>query len=263
MEAVSRPGGVRLRCQAAGSGPLAVLAPYWSGHPGVFERLLGDLSRDHRVVAFDARGTGRSTRSGPYDIVTDADDLLAVIEAAGGPAIVLALANGGNVALMAAARRADAVRAVVALGTAPFALRQFGGRDAMISSPAVIEAFVSMVESNYRAAMRTLLSATNPQMSEEELAARVALQVDFCPAEAASGRLRAWIADDPTDRARALGERLIVLRGPNVAGPWLPPDPELDEIMARTTPAARSVRLEDGAVSRPDLTAAAIRELAG
>ena len=47
---LERPDGVELHWEERGEGPPVVLAPYWSGHPGVYEDLLSDLARDHRVV---------------------------------------------------------------------------------------------------------------------------------------------------------------------------------------------------------------------
>ena len=146
--------------------------PWCRGHPGVYEGLLSDLARDHRVVTWDARGTGQSTRTGPYDMETDCSDLVAILEAAGGDAVVLSTADGANRGVRVAARRRDLVAAVVALGTAPFARMHFEGSEGMIASDTVVRAFIEMVERDYRGALRTLLSATNSQMSEEELRER-------------------------------------------------------------------------------------------
>ena len=61
-------GGVRLRYVDAGAGPAVLLV---HGFTGDIERswvntgLLADLSRDHRVVAFDMRGHGHSDK--PHD----------------------------------------------------------------------------------------------------------------------------------------------------------------------------------------------------
>ena len=91
MHAVERPDGVEIRWEERGSGPLVVIVHQilWS-YPQVYAELIGDLARDHRVVTYDARGCGASTRVGPYDAETDAGDLLAVTEAAGGQARSLA-----------------------------------------------------------------------------------------------------------------------------------------------------------------------------
>jgi pimeloyl-ACP methyl ester carboxylesterase len=261
MPFLQRDDGVKIHWEARGQGPPVVLASYWSGHPGVYRALLDDLSADHRTVTYDARGCGQSTRRGPYDMETQTADLAAVVEAAGPPAVVIATADGANHAARLPARHRDLVHRVVALGTAPLGLKSLKGKEGMIGSDTVVGAFLDMVERDYRGAMRTLLTATNPQMSEEELRERVAFQVGYCPREAALGRLRAWLEDDPIEAARAAGSRLVVLASIDVAGAWLPPFAELQEMIRSELPEARLEVIEDGPVSRPDLTAAAVRQL--
>jgi lipase len=60
-----------------------------------------DLGADHRMVAVDLRGRGRSRNlPGPYGVACHADDVAAVVEAyGGGPAIVLGHSMGGFVAV--------------------------------------------------------------------------------------------------------------------------------------------------------------------
>jgi pimeloyl-ACP methyl ester carboxylesterase len=260
---ITRPDGVEIAFETHGEGPAVVLASYWSGHPTVFSALTEDLSADHRFVTYDARGTGRSTRRGPYDMETDSADLAAVVETAGSPAVMITIADGANRAVRIAARHPELVRAVITLGTSPLAIDSFRGKEGMIGSETVVGAFLDVVERDYRGAMRALLGATNAQMSEEELRDRVAFQVDYCPREAAVGRLNAWAQDDPEEAARATGGRLFVLTSSDVAGPWLPPFEELRATMRRILPDARIEEVADGAVSRPDLTAAVVRQITG
>jgi pimeloyl-ACP methyl ester carboxylesterase len=263
MARLERPGGVELHWEERGDGPLVVLAPWWSGHPGVYEALLSDLARDHRVVTWDARGTGKSTRAGPYDMETDCSDLEAVLEEAGGGAVVISTADGANRGVHVAAKRTDLVTAVVALGTAPFARTHFEGSEGMIASDNVVRAFIEMVERDYRGALRTLLSATNPQMSEAELRERVGFQVSYCPQEPAAARVRAWSDDDPTAAARETGERLWILAAADVAGPWLPPARERRRLTEMLTPMAHIEEGEAGTgpISQPGLSAEVIRRI--
>lgn len=262
MPELTRPEGVEIHWDERGRGPLVVLAAYWSGHPGVHDGMTSDLARDHRVVTYDARGTGGSSRVGPYDMETDAADLSALVEELGGSAVVVAVANGANVATRVGAGRPELVSSVVAMGTAPIWLGAFEGSEGMLSSGTVVNAFVEMVGRDYRGALRNLLAVTNPQMTEDELRDRVTFQADYCSQEAATARLRDWIEDDPSAEARAVGARLVVLRGRDVAGAWLPPDEDLDELMARLLPEARIEELAEGPVSRPDLAAAVVRRIA-
>jgi pimeloyl-ACP methyl ester carboxylesterase len=226
----------------------------------VYEALLSELARDHRVLTWDARGTGESTRAGPYDVETDCSDLEAMIETAGGGAVVVATADGANHSVHVAARRPDLVAAVVALGTAPFARAHFEGNEGMIASDAVVDAFLNMVDRDYRGALRTLLAATNPQMSEEELRERVGVQISYCPHEPGAARVRAWADDDPTAAARETGRRLWILTSGDVAGAWLPPVSERRRLTEALIPKAQIVEGEgSGPLSEPRAAADVIR----
>jgi pimeloyl-ACP methyl ester carboxylesterase len=265
MATVKRPDGVELHMEARGDGPPALLVPYWSGHPAVYESLLTDLASDNTVITYDARGTGGSTRAGPYDMESDIKDLVAVLEAVGrGPVLVMAVANGSNIAVRAVAERPELAGILVSFGTAPLARATFQSTaeagEGLVASEAVVDAFVEMVGRDYRGAMRTLLTATNPQMTEDELRERVQFQADYSPQEAAFGRLRAWVDDDPREASRRAGDRLWILTSEDVAGPWLPPPEELARLTDEFMPEARVVTVDDGPVSRPDLAAATIRE---
>ena len=261
MPKLERPDGVEISWEQRGEGPLVVLASYWSGYPGVYEEMLADLAEDHRVVTLDARGTGDSTRQGPYDLETDAADLAAVIDVAGGEALVIGAANGPNQAVRVAARRPDAVHALVCFGAAPLARDAYRQGEGMLASDEVIDAFLDMLERDYRGALRTLMTATNTQMSEEELRERVQRQAVYCDHDAAVVRAREWMSDDPREAARGIGNRLRVLTSPDIAGPWLPPADRREEITKEQLPEARVEMIEGGPVSNPADAAAFVRRV--
>jgi pimeloyl-ACP methyl ester carboxylesterase len=263
MASLRRPEGVDLHYDERGEGPLVMLAPYWSGHPGVYEGFLSDLERDHRIVTWDARGTGSSTRAGPYDADTDSDDLEAMLEHVGEAAAVIGVGNGCNVVVRVAARRPDLIGAALAFGAGPFARVDFTDSEAMIASDSVVAAFLEMLQRDYRGALRTMLAATNDQMSEEELRERVDFQASYCPQEAAIARVRAWVEGNPTESAAALGSRLWIFTSSAVAGAWLPPLEERRRVIRAITPDAHMEEMADdsGPVSRPDAVAAAIRRV--
>jgi pimeloyl-ACP methyl ester carboxylesterase len=263
MPSLARPDGVDLHWEEHGSGPTLMLAPWWSGHPGVYDDLLSELARDHRVVTWDARGTGGSTRSGPYDMRTDCGDLEAMLEHVGGDVSLLCVADATNKACRVAANRPELVNAVMVFGAGPFALTHFRGEEGMLGSDAVVNAFLEMLERDYRGALRTVLSATNSQMSEDELRERVAAQISHWPQDAAAGRVRAWAEDDPTEAARELGERLWIFSAPDAAGAWLPPAEERRRLIEVHMPDAHLEETEPGTgpVSNPDLIAGRMREI--
>jgi pimeloyl-ACP methyl ester carboxylesterase len=257
MPRLTRPDGVQIPWEERGEGPLVVLANQFFGDPDTFSALIEDLTRDHRLVSYQLRGTGDSDRRGPYDFVTDAADLEAVIETVGGPAVVLAFADGANRGVRVGARRPDLVSAVVSPAGNPVGLAAVEGTDALAGSSGVLEALVGMMGTDYRGAVRTMVASANPDWDEERVRARVATIVDLVPQEAALLRLKAWIADDVIEEARILGDRLWMLEdGTNL---WFPIE------VARQTrailPEAHILEVEDGAISRPDIAAGVIRGL--
>ncbi len=98
---------------AAGEPPIVLL------HGATFraedwENIFPRLATRYRVIAYDARGHGKSARAATYGIGEFADDLLRVIDTvAGRPAIVIGHSLGAATALVAAVKRPAAIRALV------------------------------------------------------------------------------------------------------------------------------------------------------
>jgi pimeloyl-ACP methyl ester carboxylesterase len=227
--------------------------------PSGFRALGDELARDHRVVLYDARGTGGSSRRGPYDIETDVDDLVALLDEIGERLVLIAFGDALHRSVEAAVRRTELVQAVVVPGVAALGPRTAYPDldDGLASSPAVVGALVKLLETDYRSGLRTAVEGGNPQFSEEEVQARIDAVVAYSPPEATLGRLSSWIRQDSRAAARALGERLWVLSFPGNV--WFPE--ELIESLRTDAPEARVEFLEDGAVSRPDLTAGIVRRI--
>jgi pimeloyl-ACP methyl ester carboxylesterase len=261
MATLERPDGVELHWEERGDGPLVVLGSYWSMHPTTFEPLIAELDGDHRVVLYHDRGTGSSTRRGPYDLETSSRDLEAVTCAAGGHAVVVTTADGCNRTVRVAARRPELVRAMITVGGAPLPRSAIDEYEAMLSSDTVVEAFLELAKTDYRSALRSLMGATNPQLGEEGMRRRVAIQVEHAPEEAGVARLQAWAADDATDYARAAAERLWFLSAPDMTGGWFPSGADYERMIRAEIPGAHVERVDDGLVSRPDQTASVIRRI--
>src|SRR5437870_5804620 len=64
---VEREDGVRLYWEERGEGPSVLVMHGYIQHPEVLGRVMDELATDHRIVRFDIRGAGQSTRTGPYD----------------------------------------------------------------------------------------------------------------------------------------------------------------------------------------------------
>jgi pimeloyl-ACP methyl ester carboxylesterase len=255
MPRLPRPDGVELYWEERGDGPLVLLVIPFFGFPETFDLLVGELETDHRVVTYHLRGTGESTHSGPYDFETDVQDLAALIEELGQPAILVPFGDGTVRAVRTAALRPELVSAVISPGGNPVGRLAAEGTESLAGSASVIEALVGLMEADYRAALRTMLDTANPQFDDEELRERLNRTADHSPREAALPRLREWVVADATEDARALGDRLWLLEHGN--NPWFPI--EVARRSRRLLPEAHIEEVEDGPLSRPDITAGFVR----
>ncbi len=125
VEGVATRGDVRISWAVYGdhhdaSVPTVVLVPTWSIVPSRFWKLqVGYLARHFRVVTFDGRGSGASSRPVGAAAYTDAEyaaDLLAVLDATSTSAPVLVtLSCGAAWAVHHAARHPSRVSGIVAI----------------------------------------------------------------------------------------------------------------------------------------------------
>jgi pimeloyl-ACP methyl ester carboxylesterase len=257
MPTASRPDGATLDWESEGEGPLAVITPQVFSDRLVVRPLADELARDHRVVTYDARGTGASSSGGPYDLATDAADLAAVIDAAAGTAVVVGLGNAADSSVLLASERPDLISAVVVAFGNPAGLRASRQSEALSGSDSVLDALSEMLAKDYRGALRSVIATGNPQMEESEIRERVRRQEAYCPGDVAAARIEAWRTSRVFEEAQSLGDRLWILQhGQN---PWFPAD--LIEPMREVLPEARIRLIEDGHLSRPDLTADVVREI--
>ncbi|MEI7035017.1 alpha/beta hydrolase [Streptomyces pratensis] len=119
-----RASPVRLVCtDHGGDGPPLLLLHGLAGHRGEWEELAARLAASCRVVAFDARGSGASTRR-PRDVSRAAHvrDVLAVarrLSLAGRDTVLVGQSMGGLTALLAAAAHPEVCRALVLIEAGP------------------------------------------------------------------------------------------------------------------------------------------------
>jgi pimeloyl-ACP methyl ester carboxylesterase len=258
VERLERPDGVEIAFEVRGEGPLVALVNQFIGVTSLYAALLDDLARDHRVLVYDPRGAGDSTRQGPYDLETDLADLEAVVEQAGGDAVLLGVSDGNIRAVRLAERRPDLVRAVLSIAASTLGQTPVGS-DALAGSGQVLSAFVKLMRADLRSGVRAMMSSggTPAWETEEEMSRRVDESAAYTSSEAAAERLSTWVGDDSTEQALAVGDRLWILAyGGN---PWFPAD-QADR-MRRALPEARVLEVENGAVSRPDIAAGVARRI--
>ena len=257
MPELERPGGARIHYEVRGEGPLVVFTLGFAATPEVYEGVASDLERDHRVVTWHPRGCGESSPGGPFDIVTDADDLVGLIAELGGSAAVFAVGHGVNVTARAVTRDPEAVQGIVSPGIVTALRDHLTESEGFASSRPVIDMLVEQLRRDPRAAVRATIASLNPQHTEDELRARVDSTIAYTPTETTLERIEAWLADDDAiGELRSLGDRLAVLwhEGDSWQGGAV-------EQIGELLPEARLVHVEDGPLSRPDLAAEAVREL--
>ncbi len=114
---LARPGG-RVAYEVSGQGPLVVLVPGMGDLRATYRFLAPRLvEAGYRVALSDLRGHGDSDPTfGSYGDLETAGDILALVEALGGPAIVIGNSMGAGAAVCAAAGRPDLVRGLVLVG---------------------------------------------------------------------------------------------------------------------------------------------------
>ena len=259
MPKLKREGGVEIHWERRGEGPVVSLTVHSYAEPEVLEGLLADLARDHTVVTHDGRGSGRSTRQGPYDLRTETLDHAAVLEqVGGGPGIAIGWGEGSHVAITLAAERPDLVAVVVAIGGGGgLNPTEAEGTESLAGSEAVRGALLEMAANDYRGAIRHLLSATNTELNEEEIRERVDRAVAYREQESTLARLRTWTARDALGTLpEELGERLWCMQWPTE---WF--TEESLQRLRRRLPQAEIEVIDsgDGPVSRPEITAEFVR----
>jgi pimeloyl-ACP methyl ester carboxylesterase len=256
---LTRKEVVELHWEARGEGPLVVICPHFFAYPEVWTDLVSQLATDHRVITYDARGTGRSTRHGPYDVATDAADLAAIIAQEGGPAVPICFGDAAFRAFRLAYEQPSMVPAVVLTGGNPLlSERAFPEQsEALGGSHSVNTAILQMMESDYRGALRSFVASTSPQLSEEDTRERVRRTADHVTQEAAIERMRTLFEDHPDrDLARKLGSRVWFLHFSTL---WAPGDTVA--AARELLPEAHVEAMEEGPISRPDILAGAVRRV--
>ena len=166
MPFVDRDDGVRIFWEESGEGPALVVIHSYIQHPKVMEGLMAELGEGHRVIRFDPRGAGESTRGCPYGMDMDIDDLIAVVEAVAPIAAVVANGDATNRAVRAAAKRPDLIPCVISMETVPLLPGQAEGTEALVASGGVLEALVGMMRNDYR----TGLTAGDRRINEPKAA---------------------------------------------------------------------------------------------
>ncbi len=224
-----RPDGT-LAYEVTGSGPLIVLLPGLGQLRSAYRHLVPELTaRGFRTAALDLRGHGGSSVGWPaYGSDAMGPDVVALIEALGGPALLVGNSYGAGPAVWAAAERPDLVAGLVLTGPfvrplpTPWLLRAamrvlFGGPWRVAAWDAFTNGLLKAGRPDDQADERARVRASLREPGRfAALAAMLAR--DDAPIEARLGRVRApaWVlmgtADpdfpDPMAEARAVAEAM-------------------------------------------------------
>jgi pimeloyl-ACP methyl ester carboxylesterase len=254
VPSLRRPDGVAIHWEERGAGRSVLLAPHAFAPPDVYAALRDELARGHRMLAYDPRGTGRSTRTTPASREDDVSDLEAVLEEAGPVAAAVTLGDASLRAASVALRRPDLLRVTVTVGATPVPPGALTRAEGPVSSPSVVETLLELAERNPRAGIRGLLELTNPGISPEDVRARLDATLAYCSEQAIHVRHRWFFDTDAIADLRALGPRLWV---GHWQSDWSPP--EVAAEVQRLLPESHVESLPEGPIARPDLTADLVR----
>ena len=107
--------GINLYYEIHGEGSPLVLLHGGLGSGEMFGPILGTLAANHRVIAVDLQGHGRTADvDRPISVVTMGDDIAALVSHLGvGPVDLVGYSLGGGVALQCASRHPEIVRRLV------------------------------------------------------------------------------------------------------------------------------------------------------
>ncbi|HUX11673.1 MAG TPA: alpha/beta hydrolase [Spirochaetia bacterium] len=104
MENVVSKDGTSIAYEREGSGPAIFIVAGALSDRRAAKAVSQILSKDFVVYTYDRRGRGDSGDTPPYAVEREVEDLAALIDAAGGPALVFGHSSGAVLALEAASR---------------------------------------------------------------------------------------------------------------------------------------------------------------
>jgi DNA-binding SARP family transcriptional activator/pimeloyl-ACP methyl ester carboxylesterase len=242
-------GERRIAWAEAGDGPPVVALPAWlsdleviaSGR-GPRSWLFDRLSARCRLVLYDRAGTGLS-RESMLDSSLDyaVQELAAVVDAAGPPVVLLAISQGGPVALRFAAEQPESVSGLVLYGT------YASGPDAFPNKE-IQRSLVSLVRAHWGLGSNVLADLYQPGARREVVAHIARLMRDSAPADVAADLLAAIYEADASEVLGDIDAPALVLhyRGDRVV-PFC-----AGEAIAAQLPRSSFTAL-DGAYHLPDV----------
>ena len=252
---IAKVGSVELYYEEHGTGDPLLLIMGLAADSQAWMFQIPDFEKHYRVVAFDNRGVGRSSKpAGPYSIHDMADETAGLLDVLGiDKAHVVGVSMGGMIAQELVLRHPERVRALVLACTYPepdadiertrtFTVEQFGGS---VDTSGGIH--VDLKALNPMMFLQQLLpNVFNQSFIEKELPKLMqifsgALQYGFSM-EAILGQVGAVMSHKATDRLHRITNPTLVITGD--ADRLVPP--VSSEILAREIPNAKLVKIPGG-----------------
>jgi pimeloyl-ACP methyl ester carboxylesterase len=237
---IARNGGVWLSWRAHGEGEPVLMIMGFMGSSKAWFRLLPHISRSHRAIVFDNRGTGDSDRPvGLWSMSDLVGDALAVLDAAGHDAAhVVGVSMGGMIAQHLALDHPERVSTLSLICTRPGQAEATPWR--MVASVA-LRPFVGPGRTFPIVAPLLYAERTRrerPEVLEDDLRVRFA---DQAPGATALGQIAAMRGHDTRERLHELKMPVLVMHGEDDA--LIPPENARE--LARLIPGAELVLLPD------------------
>lgn len=199
------PDGVAIAYTAGGRGPGVVLVHCWCGDQGFWADAMADLARDHRVLAVDLAGHGRSgLKREDFTMEAFAADVLAAMDAAGlGRAVVVGHSMGGTVALAMAQQAPDRVRRIVGIDNLHLVERMFTAEQ--------LDAFMAPFAEDFAAAVPGFVRGMYPADADPAAVARASEVMAATPPQVGLSAFGNLFSFDLAAAARAYGRPLYLL----------------------------------------------------
>jgi 3-oxoadipate enol-lactonase len=231
--------GIRTYYVEDGSGDPVVLVHGLGGTgTDIWKKQITELAKNHRVIAYDVRGTGRTdVTPGPYTIELLADDLAALAEELDlGRVALVGHSMGGGIALQYAATRPERVRVVIGAGAVAELPPQ--GKEGMQARAETVErdGMVAVAETVATNGLAPSFREAHPEEYQEF----VSLLASNRP-EGYAAQCRALVAMAVTERFGQVQAPVLLVCGElDQASP-----PAMNEANAARLPDARVVQLDD------------------
>lgn len=199
------PDGVGIAYTVVGQGPGVLFVHCWCGDQGFWADAMADLARDHRVLAVDLAGHGKSGQTREdFTMEAFAADALAAMDAVGlARAVVVGHSMGGTVAMAMAMAAPDRVHRIVGIDNLHQVERGFTAEQ--------LDAFMAPMIEDFAAAVPGFVRAMYPADADSAAVARASDVMAATPPRVGLSAFRNLFSFDLAAAARAYARPLYLL----------------------------------------------------